>query len=199
MKYRDPKNLPLLTKPVGIDVQIQQLQSDLSNISWLEYSFGRAYIGEMEQKGKDYTYPAVYKGTKNYQDASPNDNLKSQSFFVLDGDYAYEDYQINQDNKFSVPISLIVWGRLDKISNKDEHFGSLLLQDVIQVIKNSGEFVINKITDNDKDVFREFSVSDRSPSLFYYPYFCYRIKMTAYSSDECVTDIKSELTYYTSN
>jgi len=196
--YRNPSNLPLLTEPLGIDVQIQNLQQELAEqLTWLEYSFGRAFIGEDEQfKGKDYTYPMVYKGSGNYQDASPNDNLISQSFFVVSGDYQYQDYQINQPNKFTVPVALIVWGNLKRISSTDEHFGQVLLQDVLKVIRNNEEFKVTSINDNESEVYKEFSISKEPTSLFYYPYFCYRINMNLASSEECFEEIDTAKAIY---
>jgi len=195
--YRNPINLPLLSYPVGIDVQIQELQEELSELTWLQFSFGRAFIGQDEQtKGKDYTYPMVYKGNGNYQDGSPNDNVISQSFFVVNGDYRYDNYEIYQENKFTVPVSLIVWGNLKRISNIDEHFGQLLLQDVLATIRDNQEFKVTSITDNQTEVFKEFSIRDEPTSLFYYPYFCYRIDMDLASSEECIETINQTKIIY---
>lgn len=197
--YRNPTNLPTLSNPLGVDLEIQLLQAELAtNLSWLEYSFGRAYLGREEQEtGKDYIYPAVYKGNGNYQDGSPNDNLKSASFFVVDGDYNYADYDINEPNKMSVPVSLIIWGDLKKISpDFDEHFGSVLLQDVLRVIRNFEEVKVDGVADNENDVFSEFSIREENPSLFYYPYFCYRISLNMATQEDCGQDIDTALTAY---
>jgi hypothetical protein len=191
MVYRNPSHLPLLTSPLGIDRSIQELQKDLYlNCSWLQYSFGRAFIGNDKQSKRDYQYPAVYKGQKSYQDASPNDNLMSQSFFIVDDEYTYEEYDIFSLNKPIVPVSLIIWGNLEKISpSSNEMFSQVLLQDTLRVIRDSTEWRVNKITDNHKDVFSEFSVRDSETHLFYYPYFCYRVYMETSVQEECDTDI----------
>lgn len=198
MTYKTPDNLPLLSNPLGIDQGIQDLQIELSeNLQWLEYSFGRAYLGkDRQQTGRDYIYPAVYKGDANYYDASPNDNVISQSFFVLDGDYRYDDYMINQQNLFEVPVSLIIWGNLKKISDVDEHFGQILLQQTLQVINNNEQFTVLSVVDNEPDVFSEFSDRLENSSLYYYPYFCYRIKMLLSSGEECKETIESTLETY---
>ena len=197
--YRNPTDLPTVSFPLGVDIQIQTLQAELaSELVWLGYSFGRAFIGASDQmKGKDYTYPIVYRGNGDYQDASPNDNLKSASFFIVDGDYSYDDYDINEPNKMSVPVSLIVWGDLKKISpNYDEHFGGVLLQDILRVIRNNEEVKVRSITDNASEVFKEFSSRQDVTELFYYPYFCYRISLEVATQEDCVTDISSALINY---
>lgn len=198
MTYKTPDNLPIISNPLGIDQGIQSLQIELSEqLPWLEYSFGRAYLGKDKQHvGRDYIYPAVYKGDANYYDASPNDNVISQSFFVLDGDYRYGDYMINEQNLFEVPVSLIIWGNLKKISGLDEHFGQVLLQQTLSVINNNEQFNVISVVDNDTDVFSEFSERLENSSLYYYPYFCYRIKMVMASGEECLETINSTLESY---
>jgi hypothetical protein len=197
--YKAPIDLATVSFPLGVDVQIQALQAELkSELVWLEYSFGRAFVGRSDQaKGKDYTYPMVYRGNKDYQDASPNDNLNSASFFVVDGDYSYDEYDINEPNKMSVPVSLIIWGDLKKISpDYDEHFGGILLQDVLRVIRNNEEVKVNRISDNVQEVFKEFSVRDDVSALFYYPYFCYRISLEVATQEDCELDIRTALKNY---
>lgn len=199
--YRSPDNLPTITYPLSVDATIQALQTELADkLTWLQYSFGRAFIGKDEQgksRGSNYTYPAVYKGSKNYQDASPNDNVISQTFFVIDGDYQYDDYQINTYNKFTLPVSLVIWGNLKQIApSTDEHFGQVLLQDVLRVVRSNEEFKVLNITDNESNVFEEFSVREESTHLFYYPYFCYRVRMEMSGREDCDSDILDSVANY---
>jgi hypothetical protein len=196
--YREPTNTTTVTFPIGLDQTIQVLQQDLSDsLSWLEYSFGRAYYGKDNQNRQGHRYPAVYTGSGQYQDVSPNDNLKSQSFFVVDGDYDYDEYEVNQQNKMSVPVSLILWGNLKKIAPAvDEHFGQVLLQDTLRVIGENTDFEILRIIDNEDDVFQEFSAENIPTELYYYPYFCYRIKMRANTTEECKQTIIEALANY---
>ena len=197
--YKEPTNLPSITYPLAVDSSIETLRVDLeTNLSWLKYSFGRAYYGKDEsQTGANQFYPAVYIGESNYQDASPNDNVVSQSFFVIDGEYNYGDYDINEQNLFTVPVSLVIWGDLKKIAPSiDEHFGQLLLQNVLSVIKDNGDFKVKSIIDNSEDVYREFSITKEHTALFYYPYFCYRIKMDLSTKEACQTDIDQTLLDY---
>lgn len=197
MSYKNPDFTPLLSHPLGIDQTIQTLQIELSQLPWLEYSFGRAYIGkDRQQAGRDYVYPMVYKGNGNYYDASPNDNIISQSFFIVDGDYIFNNYSINDKNLFDVPVSLILWGNLKKISTFDEHLGHVLLQQTLSVINKNEMFTVQTVIDNETSVFGEFSDRLENSELFYYPYFCYRIKMRATSFEECDADIQSALTNY---
>jgi hypothetical protein len=199
MSYNQPTDTVSVSYPLSIDASIQALQQELAdNLVWLEYSFGRAFNGKDEQQaGANQFYPAVYKGDSNYQDASPNDNIKSQSFFVIDGSYDYGNYDINEQNLLTVPVSLIVWGNLKRIApSTDEHFGQLLLQDTLKVIRDNGDFKVTSIIDNDEDVYREYSISKEHTPLFYYPYFCYRIKMSLSTKEDCYEQILQGLIDY---
>ena len=202
MTYRAPSTLSLLSTPFGVDREIQELQQELaSDNSWLEYSFGRAYLGSGSSTSeKAYLYPAVYKGTKNYQDASPNDNLRSQSFFFVDSPATPADGATSLEyQKFNQDVSLIVWGSLNKVNEYlsdpfgDEHFGSFLLQKLLNTIRKNDSFKIKRIYDNERDVFSEFSVRTNHPDLFYYPYFCYRIVMEVAFDQDCEEDLNSFL------
>lgn len=200
MTYRAPITLSLLSNPFGVDREIQELQQELAtDNSWLEYSFGRAYLGSGSSTSeKVYLYPTVYKGAKNYQDASPNDLLRSQSFFFVDSPATpIDDATSLEYQKFSQDVSLIVWGSLKKVNEYlqspfgDEHFGAFLLQKVLNTIRKNDSFKVKRIYDNDRDVFSEFTVRTNHPDLFYYPYFCYRIVMEVAFDQDCETVLNS--------
>lgn len=193
MKYAKPQNLPLIPNPLGVDREIQDLQILLvENISWLEYSFGRAYIGQKDQdKGNPIKFPIVYSGEGNYYDASPNDNVASQSFFLVEGAYQYNNYSNSSPNKLKVPVSLIVWGNLKKLSTEEQDYlyGNILLQDLLVVLRESYQLEISRIYDNATDVFKEFDIYKEPSSLYYFPYFCYRINFDLSTQEECKENI----------
>lgn len=182
-----------LTDPVGVDFEIDQLQKDLTSIDWLEYSFGRAFLAVRPQtREPNYLYPAVYVGSSDYYDASPNDDIRAYSFFAVEAPARPEPYEVGEFIKFTQRVSLTLWGNLDKVNvfmNRkygDEHFGSNLLHEVLGVIKDNRSFKITSIWDNDRNVFGEYSVRNKNPKLFYHPYFCYKIVMDCTFEQECV-------------
>jgi hypothetical protein len=193
--YNNPSNLPLLSNPVGIDLPIQELQQELATFCpWIEYVFGRAWMGMKQQNSEpNYLYPAVYSGGKDYYDASPNDNIVSQSFFYIDGDHRVNssEYEVGEYLKLSAPVSLIIWGNMEAINDayglgyNDEKYTHVLLQNVLNTIRKNRAFTINRISDNDRNVFTEFSIRTKNNRMFYYPYFCYRIKMDVAYEEEC--------------
>jgi hypothetical protein len=201
--YNDPSNLPLLSDPIGIDLPIQELQEQLAeNCPWIKYVFGRAWMGMKQQNSEpNYLYPAVYAGHFDYYDASPNDNIVSQSFFMVDGDHRVNtsEYEVGEYLKLTAPVSLIIWGNMDAINETyglgygDEKYTHILLQNVLNTIRKNRAFTINRISDNDRSVFTEFSIRTKNNKMFYYPYFCYRIKMDVAYEEECDVTINDKL------
>lgn len=192
----------LLTDPVGIDREIQELQILLKGeLSWLEYSYGRAFQGVKKQTSEpNYLYPAVYTGSRNYYDASPNDNIISQSFFALDQTpYRPTDYETGQYNKYYARVNLIVWGDLRKVNDalniqrEDQHYSHLLLQDVLRVLRMQKSFSVNTILENERGIFDGYGIRSMNPKLFYFPYFCFKISLNGAFEDECDEDIITAL------
>lgn len=181
-----------LTDPVGVDFEIQELQKELAPIDWLEYSFGRAFLAVRPQTSEpNYLYPAVYVGSSDYYDASPNDELRAYSFFAVEAPSRPESYEVGEYIKFTQQVSLTLWGNLNSVNTflnniyGDEHFGSNLLQDVLRVIRDNRSFKITSVWDNDRNVFGDYSVRNKNPKLFYHPYFCYKIIMDCTFEQEC--------------
>lgn len=197
MMYANPSDTPLLTNPVGVDSIIQNLQTQLKGqLDWLQKSFGRAYVGRQERsKGKLYIFPALYVGDKEVYDGSPNDNLTSYSFFEVEGQYRSvqpESYGIGGTNNYEANVSLVVWGNLLKVNSllttpySDQNFSHNLLQDVLVVIRKNYDFRVEAIEDNLYSVFDPYTCRTEYPTFFYYPYFCFKIKMTGTFTEECV-------------
>ena len=198
--YNDPSDLPLLTDPVGVDAPIQELQAELKNgLEWLQKSFGRAYIGRtIRGNGKLYQYPAIYIGDSEVYDASPNDNLTAYSFFEVEGAYNAQNYEnsgTGGTNNYSAPVSLVVWGNLIKINDalevpfSDQNFSQNLLQEVLILIRKNYDFKIESVDDNLYSVFEPYTCRTDDASMFYYPYFCFKIKMEAVWREDCISTL----------
>lgn len=200
--YRDPI-VPLLSDPVGIDLEIQIIQESLmENLVWLTNIYGRARQGRKSQTGEpNYLYPMVYTGGINYYDASPNDNITSQSFFINEtAPYRVTNgYDTGEHNKYTAEISLIVWGNLDKVNDlianpyPDEHFGHILLQDTLRVLRKTRNFKVQSIMEDERGIFDMFGVRSNNPKLFYHPYFCFKITGKVAFDDECDENIECRL------
>ena len=198
--YSDPSDLPLLTNPVGVDAPIQELQIELKdNLPWLQKSFGRAYIGRtLRSNGKLYQYPAIYIGEREVYDASPNDNLTAYSFFEVEGAYNSQDYEnsgVSGTNNYEASVSLVIWGNLEKINESleipftDQNFSQNLLQDILITIRKNYDFRVETIHDNLYSVFEPYTCRTDDPTMFYYPYFCFKIKMDTVWREDCLSTL----------
>lgn len=194
--YNNPPDLPLLTNPVGVDSAIQSLQIELKDrLVWLQKSFGRSYVGRMQRPSSPlYLYPAIYIGSSEVYDASPNDNLTSYSFFEVEGQYRPEDYEnsgLGGTNTYTSPVSLVVWGNLLKVNPllstpySDQNFSHNLLHDILAVIRENYDSKVTGIEDNIYTVFEPYTCRQDDPTLFYYPYFCFKIRLELAWKEEC--------------
>jgi len=117
----------LYDNPKFYDKFVQEINEDLSALSWLEYVFPIAFKGE-DSEG---TYPEVYKndGTRDSIRIYPDGN--SLSFFVLNN-----IPQIGETNYFSVDMSLYVWADLTKAdTSKSYNYTIDLMKDVRGVLE----------------------------------------------------------------
>lgn len=194
--YSNPPDLPLLTNPVGLDAALQPLQAELKDkLVWLQKSFGRAYVGRTQRTQSSlYLYPAIYIGDSEVYDASPNDNLTSYSFFEVEGQYRpdnYESYGGGGTNNYESPVSLVVWGDLLKVNQllttpyTDQNFSHNLLVETLKVIRENYDFKITGIEDNLYTVFEPYTCRQDDPTFYYYPYFCFKIRMEVAWREEC--------------
>lgn len=186
-------NAYLLESPVGIDRVVQTLQIALSDLEWLEKSFGRAYLLSRKNEARDNRisnddvfYPAVFQGVSDgkvldMEDVLVNDNLDSYSFFYIDSDETVvdADYESHVENYFERDISLIVWFDMDRINKRTDierlyPFQEELSQDIKSVISttvfNPNERIsLIRVTDNPKEIFREFSLDTVAAQNLVYP------------------------------
>ena len=195
--FKNP-NTPTITTPVGVDKVIQDLQVSYSNnLSWLEKSFGRAYImsRKTDNKGdsdlltrQDYIYPGLWQGNNlDMLDGLANDNLNAYSFFLKEGNETPTDYYQNQRNKWTVDISNIFWLNLKRIdSTKTYPFAEELLEEVKQVISTtrfsgmSGASIeIVDIFEKPSEIFQGFTLDLAETQHLGYPYHGFRILMQA--------------------
>lgn len=157
MSYSTPTQFEITT-PVLLDAKIAEIQTAMDALSWLTYSFARAYREFKETDAGRVSYPAVYQGDGvDYLNVFPNDNYASHSFVyvrqphdVLDTNSGFETLQGD--------ISIIVFYRLKQISTtKDYHFSELLKYDVLKVLDAIDSLTINQVFDEIEEAYADFS------------------------------------------
>jgi hypothetical protein len=187
--------------PVNLDRQILHLQTVLSALPWLEYSFGRAWKAYRQSQntemgspsvygGSNYKrlrkneicYPNVYKGHGEYQDMLPDDKLKSYCFFVpTDGlsSHSYVAFPGLSNNSYSSALDIVFYYNFNKIDIDMKYpFTDNLIQDVLRVLRSVSNYKVENIYYELKNVFKDYSFDAVSTQYMVYPFGGFRISGT---------------------
>jgi len=169
--------------PVGLDVQIQNLQEylyDRLSIIWtcsIE-GYGRVYSDNVNGS----IIPRWYNSDGEYKDVLHNDTIKGVHFFFIENDYASN---IPNTNLFTSNVDLIVI--VDDITsvkpNVVEYADEEILADVRGLIKKGFEITSVTKGENALDGF------DISKVHFVHPYHVFKISMNIdYKPSRCVVN-----------
>lgn len=131
------KTIALLTSPKLVDAVVQTIASDLLNLSWMDYVYHIAELGEDEEGD---TYPMIYlqDGTYEYYSLLPDDSVGAFCFFTDNGFDIGFDGELNTYN-----LSLYVWAKLDNILTTNNDFTMDLVGDVLIALKDNECFNIS--------------------------------------------------------
>lgn len=189
MSYTNPNIPAAALSLIGLELAIEEIRNRIATISWLDKCFGRAYAFlEAGIDSKPITVPKVYMGGKEYYNCLPNDNLKSQSFFVVEGPETYENYNQFDGSIRKASVSLVVWGDLKKINpSKDYIFTQELISECIKILKiHPMVMEINEIYDEKADkVFSGFDLREVESQYMMYPFAGFRISLTINYDEQC--------------
>jgi len=175
--------------PVGIDIQIQRLQTLLFaklpaiwGISDTLYEcYGRCYRNQ-----KDEGYVAeVYKGNNEYKEVYVDDRISAISFFGL------TDQTIDMNKVNKAEVHLIFWVDIKKVKPALLHRGDEeVRKDVEQIIKNKYGFQLSGIDLGIENVLRDYPGSLESDKVIKYrdmhPFHCFRFNFDLlYNISQC--------------
>ena len=168
MPYKVPK-IPIFDSLIGIEKRVQDLQVNLSELDWLEYSFGLSKRVELdEEEIAPVVYTSVNGDTLDMR-MWPNDTYKSYSFWELTeaSEFLYSDnVGARRYPKIQQPVALIVCLDNSKISTNQDHniTHSLCREELIDKLNNknmsSGIFQIVSVLQNVPEVFGDYEVKD---------------------------------------
>ena len=191
MAYKIPK-IPILTEMVGVEKRVQDLQQNISELDWLEYSFGLAKGVNIGNEEDENIAPMVYTGVNSDSlDVRmwPDDTYKSYAFWVLTeaNEFLYYD-NVNaarRSPKMQQPIALIVCLDNKKISHDQDHTvtHSVCREELIDKLNNknisNGIFQITAVIQNVAEVFGDFETKPLQE-----PYSCFRVEgLLTYTKD----------------
>jgi len=178
----------IIPNPVGIDVVINNIQSKLSEIDWLEKSFGKSYIVKEEQDGRVLTMPKCWIGHNEYVTMYPNDNVDAFSFiesFESETVTNYESYKFDHQSEFD--ISIVVFANLDRIDNTQDYiFTERLINDVYDKLNKIPETKeINTIKRGIDAAYKNWSIESVEPVYYSPKYSAFNIELSVILSSSC--------------
>jgi hypothetical protein len=147
------------TSPKFYDKKIQDLNSKLTVLGWIQNIYPLAQIGVSDADGKDVTFPEIYNNDGGKASTRIYPSGKSLSFFLMNGDINGIDSN-DDDTHFVVPLALVVWADLTKVyPAKKYNYTTELLEDVVKKLRDNS---CNDITIQTDKVFEGFSDLDKS-------------------------------------
>lgn len=199
--YKTP-NVISIPDPKGLDLAIYQLQTKFTYLTWLTYSFGRAWVmNDFEGEGtrrtttSDGIKPKVFAGPLsnkkdgNYLDALPNDNWNSYSFFVAEGQETptgNDEWQSVGRNIFTRPMSVIFWLRVDKTHPSYRHIPlEEIKTEVYAKFKLIPKVKVTGYTDETEEVWSGFDWTNNQNKNLRYPNMGFRIFFDLTYNESC--------------
>lgn len=194
--YNNPV-VKLMDAPAGIDAQIQAIQLIIADkCPWLQVVWGRAFtqeethVRQLQATRNRVFYPECYQTGFEPVNVMPNDNVDAQLFFYTrDPRAAFNDYQANELNFYTHPVSLIVWAQLKKVfdANIDQRRTEELIRSVNDALRVCAGVKITNIYEQWDNIYSGYTVLEDYRQYMKPPYTAFRIDFTIDFIEECLT------------
>lgn len=184
-------------QPIEIDYAVYDLQTKFkTNIDWLSHSYGKAYRVEKDKNGDRLYLPQIYisntDGKYSLTPVTPDNDKKGILFFVVEKERPV-NYESNTENQLTYNVGLVFWTNLeliDAVLVANEDFTQTLIKEARGLLTNGllgagYRVVINEITRDLKEVFKEFTLNEYRYNQI--PYSAFRINITITLREECYT------------
>ena len=193
------KNSPRLFEDVIQEMQVQMG----AGLAWLNHIFGKAektavdfavlrqYYQKHEHKGA-YYLPSVYVGGGKYESIVPDRrDWGNYAFFYME-----EPQEVSGGRR--VPpyfdldgtVNVIVWGDSRDIEAEDDRNLESIKNEVLNVLGGmrltTGRVEWERIYEQDKGVFEEYSMSEMDGQYMMWPYFAFRVKGRIQCNSGCI-------------
>lgn len=173
--------VPIPQNPYLADKVISQMQQQLkSKLSWLDYSFGRAQRLVERRDNKDYYYPGVYVGSREYVNVLPTEQYGNFSFFQLE-DSTKILWQSRTISKITNRFAIIFWFNLSKIYTGDtdrdtERIKEEVLKAFSQILLTEGSFTIDTIYENHNNIYKGYGLNEVDHQHLMHPFGALRLE-----------------------
>ena len=178
--------IPIKTNPKLFDKAVLPMQRALADLAWLDYSFGICESLVDVVDGKKYTSANLYLGDGKYERIEPCEELGNFSFFYLKDP---QSFGIKDSSLLKSPYSLILWYDLTKVSlPTDERNREAVKAQIMDALDSlhSPYFTIDKIYENPRNVFSDFSYDHTNNQFLMQPFTGIRIDGTLTARTECL-------------
>ena len=185
----------VIDDPVLLDKVIKKIQTTLSVLDWITFSFGRAFVKFKVIDNQKTSYPGIFQAWKqDYYNAFPNDNIaKGYSFIFADPGDEITEYNTKRNHQIERKLKVIVFFDMEKIDNTLEYpFMEKLKEDVLFQLDTLGKEVlqVDDITDDIEEVFEDFSISEIKAEFLGERYGAFKFECTVfYRNDNCEINV----------
>lgn len=186
---------------------IQEMQVQMGEgLAWLNHVFGKAektvcdhdvlrqYYQKHEHKEAYYT-PSVYVGGGKYESIVPDKkDWGDYAFFYME-----EPQEVSGGRR--VPpyfdlegtVNVIVWGDSRDIEAQDDRNLESIKKQVLDVLGGmrltTGRVEWERVYEQDKGVFEEYSMFEEEGQYMMWPYFAFRIKGRVQCNSGCIENV----------
>lgn len=192
-------DVPKMPNPRLVDKVIVDLQDGLkANLSWLNYSFGRAQVLTKIENKKKVKTPNIYIGdqpeyirdTNDYIQVIPDDIIQNYSFFLVEDPQEYVR-QANIQGQLIYDVSLIFWFDLRRVFDSKTNRNTEELKSEILKLLNGGIWMkygrvsVEKIYEGAENVFDGFTLDETTNQYLMHPYAGMRFKLKIIVNETC--------------
>lgn len=170
---------PALINPKGVDINIETIRVLLSDISWIERSFGRAVAQYKKRGEKLVKVPEIPLGKGEYFSCMPNDTQKAFAwFYPVGASEAMESEPFAGSRYFTERVDLYIWANLERIDSTNLGLGEQLKDNVLKALKAYPRAkVLNIWSDDVEQVYGEWEVDHVGRDLLMWPYYAMRFEL----------------------
>ena len=134
-------NTVIYSDPVFYDKKVQELNTALEALTWLQNQYPICRVGEVDEG----TFPEVYYNSGSVKNLKVMPQGRAVSFFTVNGDIS----ETEEDPYYLVPLSIFVWADLTKIyPQKKYDYTGELIKDVIGILNDNSCTDKVIVTDN---------------------------------------------------
>lgn len=184
------ERIPIKENAALFDKVIGYIQTGLaSNLSWLNYAFGKAERLVKNYNGKRVYSPNLYVGKNEYELISPDSGIGNYCFFTLDEPQDVS-WEVGDNTYMKAPFSLIVWVDLRTIEQDDVRNTEAIKQDILRTLNGKiwmkeGYFHINRVWEKAENVFKGFTLDEIDNQFLMHPYCGWRFEGEIDCHTEC--------------